>query len=116
MGVIASCVFFVYLKRRLNLITSMLKWKLSSIILFTCMYAAATGMDRLSIQLSRFSAYSGTSEYGQLNMETQVHSGGKPVVSPSLGAPDGGFHRKCFSLKSQATGFLISGFFLKQVS
>lgn len=48
-------------------------------------------------------------------METLTQLGGKPI-SFLFGAPDGGFCRKCVPLKSQAIGFLISGFFLKQVS
>lgn len=105
MGVRASCVFLVYLTRRLNLVTCMLKWRLSSTVLFTCMYAAATGKIDCLSKLSRFAAYSGVSEYGQLRMETQVHSGGEPVVSPLLGAPDGGFHRKCFPTKKSSNRF-----------
>lgn len=99
------------------MVTSMLKWRLSLIILFTCTYAAATGTIDFPSKLCRFRTYCGMSEYGQLSMETQVHSEGESLLlAPYLGLLMVAFAESVSSLKSQATGFLISGFFLKQVS
>lgn len=105
MRVRASCVFLVYLKRRLHLVTSMLKWGLSLTVPCTCSYASNHRNDRRSIQIVQVCRIFWKEQAWSVEDEDSGALTGRACCSPLTWAPDGGFCRKCFPTKKSSNGF-----------